>query len=157
VTVLDQVAPWGVLAVTSRPPWAEIFLDDVDTQKKTPWIFDSVPLGPHFVRVELAGLEPQMTSVYLRAGDVRHLHFLFVPPGPTGKIAVQSVPAGAAVLLDGKATGVLTPGVLGPVAVGQHAVTFLLKGYQKNIQTVDVEQGATIEVSVILTPIGAVG
>jgi len=155
VTVLAEPAPWGVLAVTSRPPWAEIFRNDVDTERKTPWIFARVPPGTHKISVELSGWVAQPKQVYLAAGDVRHLHFWLLPPGLTGKIAVQSEPPRAAVLLDGRATGVLTPGVLDPVGVGQHAVTLLLKGYQKWSGAVDVQPGATAEVSVTLVPIGA--
>jgi len=155
VRVLPEPAPWAVLLIVSRPPGAAIYLDDLDTGSKTPWIFAHVLPGQHTVRAQLPDLLPGTQEVYLRAGDVAAVPFWLLPSGPTGQIYVASTPPGAAALLDGRTTGTQTPVLLPHVAPGAHMVALLLKGYQKESRPVMVQAGATSELSVTLQPLGA--
>lgn len=67
-----------------------------------------------------------------------------------GTLVVQSVPGGAAVLLDGSDTGQITPAEL-QAHPGPHTVSLRLEGYELADATVDVGPGGSTEVEVALT------
>ncbi|MBA7598847.1 hypothetical protein ES703_05872 [subsurface metagenome] len=71
-------------------------------------------------------------------------------PLDIGWIAVNSTPAGASVLLDGRLTGQKTNCLLADVAVGSHTVNITLEGYIQATQTVEIEGGDTATVNATL-------
>jgi len=71
-------------------------------------------------------------------------------PLDIGWIAVNSTPAGASVLLDGRLTGQKTNCLLADVAVGSHTVSITLEGYIQHTQTVEIEGGDTVTVNATL-------
>ncbi len=57
----------------------------------------------------------------------------------TGHLFVNSDPPGAAIILDGQATGLLTPDTLKNISVGKHIVRVFLSGYQAQQDSFVVE------------------
>jgi len=156
VTVLTEVAPWAVLIISSLPPSAAIYIDEIDTGKKTPWIARVAP-GQHSIEVRLPDLPPASREVEVRQGDILPLRFRLLPCGPTGSLRVLSDPPGAAVMLDGRTTGATTPTNLAPVAAGDRSVSVLLRGYEKQSQVVRVPANGAAEVTFTLMPFAAEG
>ena len=76
----------------------------------------------------------------------------------TGTIDVQSVPAGAAVYLDGMTTGYKTPATLAGISAGSHTVRCSMTGYTDQSQSVTVSAGRTATVKVyLISPVPATG
>ena len=69
---------------------------------------------------------------------------------PYGNIAVSSVPAGAAISLNGTSTGAVTPYTITGVPVGTNTVLLHLSGHQDNTSTVSVTSQGTATVAVSL-------
>ena len=68
-----------------------------------------------------------------------------------GNISVSSLPAGAAVLLDGINTGTSTPTIIEGVSSGSHIILLRLTGYQDYTRSVTVGENTTSTVSATLT------
>jgi len=67
-----------------------------------------------------------------------------VPTGPTGQVYFSTTPQGAAILIDGTRTNVVTPYIIA-VPVGAHQVVFKLAGYN------DLQAGFTAQQSSMAT------
>jgi parallel beta-helix repeat protein len=75
------------------------------------------------------------------------------PPKITrGDISVTSVPAGAAITLDGESRGV-TPATLSGIAEGAHIITLKKSGYVDFSGTIEARAGQTVQVDQKLTPV----
>ncbi len=74
------------------------------------------------------------------------------PPPTTGGLQVTSTPAGAAITLDGAASGRITPWTFSGLAPGAHAVRLALDGYLWTTDSVRVVAGDTVSVSRSLRP-----
>ena len=68
-----------------------------------------------------------------------------------GNISVSSLPAGAAVLLDGINTGTITPTTIEGVSSGSHIILLRLTGYQDYTRSLTVGENTTSTVSATLT------
>jgi len=75
---------------------------------------------------------------------------------PVGSIAVTSVPAGAAIYLDGEGTGDVTNATIAGVPAGEHTVTLALDGYHNTTKSVTVTAGETATLHVNLEKIAVV-
>ncbi|NLA32194.1 MAG: PKD domain-containing protein, partial [Methanomicrobiales archaeon] len=74
-----------------------------------------------------------------------------VPPEePAGSLTVTSVPAGAAIWLDGTDTNAVTNSTLASITAGEHTITLKLDGYREASEKVVVEANETTEVHFIL-------
>ena len=77
-----------------------------------------------------------------------------VRDGAAGLLQVWSAPAGARIIVDGKATGFRSPTSL-PLPAGQHRITLSLSGHRNAEESVLLGPGDTLRVEAILTPIDA--
>ena len=64
-------------------------------------------------------------------------------PDPTGRVAVESTPAGARIELDGVDTGLLTPQTFEGLRVGRHVVRLSLDGFAVSPESLVVDVDAT--------------
>ncbi|KAF1073645.1 hypothetical protein MKMG_02101 [Methanogenium sp. MK-MG] len=97
--------------------------------------------------VQLAGYEePAIQTVTVTDGANVDAVFNLVPiPEPQGDLTITSVPAGAAIWIDGLDTGELTNSTM-PLAPADYNVTVQLAGYKEPaIQTVTVADGANVD------------
>ncbi|HOT03385.1 MAG TPA: PEGA domain-containing protein [Methanolinea sp.] len=152
---LSPMQTTGSLRVTSSPPGAEVYVDEI-YRGYTPLIVGSLSAGRHAVRLHLSGYQDYTQNVDISTGSQSTVSVSLTPlyQPTTGDILVSSVPDGAAIYLDGNYRGKTLQGnpfdITG-VAPGTHTVTLLKSGYQDYSTTVAVSAGKTSTVSVSLT------
>ena len=112
------------LGVTSDPPGARVFLDGASVGV-TPYAIELAP-GSHAVAVESAGRLRQERQITARQGRDVQLAFVLPAMPKEPALTVESEPAGAAVIIDGKERG-RTP-FLAPVAPGKHELVLRIAG-----------------------------
>lgn len=156
-------APPGRLLVRSSPSGAEVFVNG-ERRGVTPLAVRDLALGGYAVRIARAGYTAAEQRVTLdarrpsRAVEVTLARAAAAAPAATpaaapttpGSLVVESRPAGARVILDGRDVG-RTPLTLPGVATGAHAVRIELQGYLPITTTTRVEPGARARVAVSLT------
>jgi len=126
-------APWlrpGVVVVTSEPPGLEVSLDGQKTGQLTPAVVEDVLLSePHTVTVGGARVREATAAVSQQPGKlVARVHLRL--ESRLGVITVESVPPGAAVVLDGKPAG-QTPATLEEVRFDErHRIDLVLAGHE---------------------------
>ena len=145
--VLNQIPQNGSITVTSTPAGATIELDGASTGKVTPSALGGVSPGDHAISVSLPGYSPASQTVTVSAGSTANVNFLLVPAQQTGSISVTSVPAGAAISIDGSGTGKVTPAIIDGLTPGNHMVSATLAGYNPASKTVSVTAGSTVNAS----------
>ena len=137
------------LNVVSSPEQARVFLDD-DYQGKTPVTITSVAPGAHKLRVELPGHAPVTRTVTLANGAEETEEFKMA--SVLGRLEISTKPAGAKILLDGKAVGSTKPQGDAPrsqilaienVPAGEHSVMAHLNGYQDVARKIVVKASGT--------------
>lgn len=148
---LNQIPQTGSIAVSSAPGGALIELDGIGTGKVTPFTLGDIAPGSHAVSVTLAGYTTQYQTVTVVAGSTVPADFRLIASPQNGSISIASVPAGAAIALDGVVTGKVTPATLSDVIPGSHMVSLTLTGYRPVSKMVTVTSGSMIKVSFRLT------
>ncbi len=74
--------------------------------------------------------------------------------GPSSLLQVQTAPAGAHIIVDGKPTGFRSPTTF-PIPAGPHRITLALTGHRDVEERVLLGAGDTLRVEVILTPLAS--
>ena len=136
-TPAAAAAPGRVL-VRSTPAGARVLVDGRDAGV-TPVAVRNLSTGGHTVTVLREGYSAAEQRVSITAARPSHsLSFELTPEGRTAapsrtytaSLRVESRPAGATVLLDGRRIGT-TPLSIGEVPIGEHAVWIELDGYRR--------------------------
>jgi PEGA domain-containing protein len=146
--------PQGNLTVTSVPAGAAIWIDGADTGEITDHNFALTP-GDYNVYVRLAGYEqPVAQTITVTDKTTVNAAFNLVPiPEPQGNLTVTSVPAGAAIWIDGVDTGEITDHNFA-LAPGDYTVNVRLAGYEEpDTQTVTVTDGTNVNATFTLIPL----
>jgi len=136
----EDPAPKPALAITTVPPGASVWLDDVPVGA-APLFLSNVPPASHKVRVAAEGYVPSEMSVRTTAA-VTPMPLRFILQRATGTLEVDSDPARATVRLDGQARGV-TPFSDREIVPGTHRVLVELPGYRPFSRALDVSPGET--------------
>jgi serine/threonine protein kinase len=164
-----QTVTTGSLSVTSTPPGASVILDGTDSKATTPTILKGVAAGGHTVLLRLSGYADGRQNVTVTPDTTSALQFALTkkldapkPPVEPGTppvtppaqvettLRVTSTPSSAAIVLDGKETGELTPATI-VVASGSHTILLKLAGYAVATRTVSVANGGQASLSIPLT------
>ncbi|MBP1929515.1 hypothetical protein J2741_002062 [Methanolinea mesophila] len=103
-----------------------------------------------YVSTTPVGRNDLSRAVYSSISITLTLPTIEVPP--TGTLVVESVPAGAGVVVDGVLQGT-SPVELTGVPEGQHLVVLSFTGYANSTSTVTVVAGETTSVNVALVPV----
>jgi serine/threonine protein kinase len=158
---VPKAAAAGRLLVRSTPAGAEVFVDGT-RRGVTPLAVRDLPFGNHAVRITRAGFSAAEQRVTLDAGrPSRTVDVALARTAPAaaaapvaastpGSLTVDSRPAGARVLVDGREAG-RTPLTVPSLPPGDYAVRIDLDGYQPITTTTRVEPGARARVAVSLT------
>ena len=134
----------GTAVIESVPPGSEVLIDGHDTGQ-TP-LTTTIQAGRHSIEFR-ARKQTRTQAVTMGAGD-RIVVRLDWTKKQTGRLAVNSVPAGARVLVDGAARG-NAPLTLADVAVGPHVVVLESpKGSVQRSVTVEADLTAQVEESI---------
>ena len=144
----QEIAPQSreiaALSIQSDPPGASILLDGKSPQEPSN-TFTHVPFGTHQLTATFNDYEPIKQDIEVRNGMVPEIHLKLRQSQEIALLSVQSDPAGAAILLDGKPPQ-------GPsntfthVPFGTHQVTATLNDYEAIKQDIEVRRGMTPEI-----------
>ena len=151
---LTRLDTTGALYVISDPTNANVYLDAV-YKGITPVMLNNIASGTHILQIDHAGDYDWKSTVDIPAGGTKTVSATLnpLPSSGTGWIYASSSPGGATVMLDGSPAG-QTPVSgsikLNAVAVGNHAITLSLAGYQPYSQSVTVSPNTVSEVSAVL-------
>ncbi|MFH1072356.1 MAG: PEGA domain-containing protein [Nanoarchaeota archaeon] len=147
---ITPIVQTGNLDVSSIPSGASVYVDGVYTGV-TPQIVDGLSPGSHAVRLVLAGYQEYAANVSIVAGQTTALTVTLTPIVLTGSLSVSSIPAGAALSVDGISRGV-APTVVDGLSPGSHAVLLTLANYQNYAATVSIVRDQMTTLSATLTP-----
>jgi predicted Ser/Thr protein kinase len=146
---MPPAAPkFGQLVVTSNISGATISVDgQTEAEWATPYTFSRLSAGRHSVVVSKAGYGDVQRILEVEGG--RTSTFSADLTVPSGAIVVESVPAGADVLIDGRSVG--TSPVEQVVTVGQHTYLVRLSGMASRDGTFTIrEEGHIVRLKVPL-------
>jgi len=143
----------GQLTINSTPQGAEVSLDDRhDPSWVTPFNMSGLLPGQHLVKVTKAGFAAETRSIEVASGSKS---FMVVELAPlTATLAVSTTPSGAAVLLDGKDTGHVTPTQFSIDKAGSHTVLVRKQGYLDETTTANFQPGQLLHFSPTLRALG---
>lgn len=150
----------GVLALTSEPPGAAIWIDGARREERTPAVISSLPVGTYEVKLTAEGFVPFVQTVELttQTPQVEISGALERPTADAyGVVRVTTSPLGAQVLFDGRAVEGATPLTIPEIQPGtEHTLAITLDGYQTVTQTLLLRAGQVEDVNVTLerTPLG---
>ncbi|HVP95160.1 MAG TPA: PEGA domain-containing protein [Methanoregulaceae archaeon] len=132
----------GTLNIKSIPSGATISLDGVN-KGSTPMTISNILAGSHALILKKTGYQDYKAIVLVVAGRTTNLSFSMskLPP-TTGSITINSIPAGATILLDGVSKGT-TNRTLDDISPGTHAIVVQKTGYVNNMTNVTVVAGKT--------------
>jgi serine/threonine protein kinase len=149
-TAAPTITP-AQINVSSIPEGAEISFDG-STLCQTPCTLTGIAPGQHAISAGKAGFAAASRTVSLQSGAnttvVLQLSQL------TAILSVSSNPAGAAIVIDGKDIGKLTPSQIILDKPGKHAITLKRYGYLEGSSSVNVELGQTSNLNLELTHLG---
>ncbi len=164
MTVLQPVTT--VVVTVQGPAEATVRFDALPPQTASPTLtFEKIPKGPHTIFVEAPGFKP-MTMPVVTEGQAMMPLSITLQRMP-GKLVVTSDPSGAAVVLDGKPTGKVTPATFELDGDTIHEVRGQLPDYKESISpetrvpgaqetTVKlVLKPAVVKIRIVSTPEGA--
>src|SRR6266852_2705402 len=134
------------LGVTSDPAGARVFLDGAAVGV-TPYSVELAP-GAHAVAVELAGRLRQEKQIAARQGRDVQLAFVLPAMPKDPALTVESEPAGASVVIDGKEVGL--PPWNGELKLGEHTVQVRRAGYLAAERAVTMQSNRDADLSFAL-------
>ncbi|HSA93893.1 MAG TPA: serine/threonine-protein kinase [Terriglobales bacterium] len=140
----------GDVSIDSNPPGAEILIDG-KAAGVTPHTA-SLNAGSHTITISKAGHTAVTRTIEVSAGQKATVAVGLTELAAT--LSVSSDPAGAAILLDGKATGKVTPAQL-IVAKGSHAITVRKQGYRDASETMQLSPGQSAQFAPTLSLTGS--
>jgi serine/threonine protein kinase/TPR repeat protein len=128
------------LSVQTEPAGASVLLDGKPA-RQPPGAFTHVPFGKHRLTAALDGYEPFTRDIQVREGMDPTIPVKLQPrPPEIAALSVQTEPAGASVLLDGKPPR-QPPGAFTHVSFGKHQLTAVLDGYEPVTLDLQVLEG----------------
>ena len=135
--VVAPVVIPGQALVDSTPQGAQLQIDGkTDSSWLTPINLAGLNPGKHIIAANKAGYSTEIRSIEVTAGSKSSL--LFHLTAVNALVVVKSTPAGAAIALDGKGTGKVTPAQFS-VDKGAHTLLLRKQGYLD--ETVTTELG----------------
>ncbi len=139
------------LTVNSIPEGAEIAFDG-SALCQTPCTLTGIAPGQHSISATKAGFGSASRALSLGSGA--NTSVALELSQLTAIITVSSTPAGAAIVMDGKDSGKLTPSQIVLDKPGKHAITIRRYGYLEASSSVNVELGQTSSLNLDLTHLG---
>jgi PKD repeat protein len=135
------------LSVTSNPPGAIVFIDNV-IKGRTPLTIKDTAIGDHRITITFDGYEEYTRNIMVEGATpltiaavlTKSLPQPTTQPPPNGSIAITSIPSSAEVFIDGRSGGI-TPTIFPEVLPGNHQVTLSSKGYDDWSRSVSVGSG----------------
>jgi eukaryotic-like serine/threonine-protein kinase len=142
----------GQVQVDSNPQGAQIQIDGKsDPSWVTPFNVTGLSPGQHAISVSKTGFSGDSRTVDVASGSKS---FVVVHLAPINALlVVNSIPAGAEVLVDGKATGRVTPAQFA-VEKGNHTVLLRKQGFLEETTSADLSPGQNFQFAPVLRALG---
>ena len=140
------------LTVNSIPEGAEVSFDG-SALCQTPCTLTGIAPGQHSVSATKSGFSAANRTLSLASGANSTVSLEMSQI--TAMVSVSSNPSGAAIVLDGKDTGKLTPSRLLLEKPGKHSITIRRYGYLDSTNNVNIELGQTATLNQDLTKLGS--
>ncbi|MGA9291452.1 MAG: PEGA domain-containing protein [Ignavibacteriaceae bacterium] len=143
----------GNVHIESSPAGAQIFLDDLNTNKLTPDTLKNIAAGLHKITLKENNYKDTTIEVTVVNNVTISKSVTLTPKVKKGNIYISSNPGGAQVFLDSVSTGKITPDTLKNILAGTHKITLKKNNYIDTTLIVTVQENQTVSKSVALTPI----
>ena len=143
----------GTAHLVSDPPTAKIFVDNRDTGLTTPAILDKLTIGQTYkIRFEKELYAPLEKNLEVIGDEPMELQALLQKN--TGVLSIISEPSGAAILVNGRATGLMTPATLETLALHtDYQISLSKPEYLDFEQTVNLTDAVPQKVSAMMKKI----
>jgi serine/threonine protein kinase len=143
----------GQLTVNSTPEGAQI---QVDGQNNPGWItpynLPGLTPGSHVVVITKPGFAPETRTLEVNSGSKSFLQVQLA--SLSAIVAITTDPAGAAIWMDGRDTGKLTPAQISSDKPGNHSFVFKKQGYLDETTTANLQTGQTFRLAPALKALG---
>jgi hypothetical protein len=143
----------GQLTINSTPEGAQVRVDGrMDASWVTPFNLTGLTPGQHTVSVSKPGYGGENRNIDVASGSKS---FLVVQLAQVGaSVSVASDPTGAAVIMDGKDTGRVTPTQISVDKPGNHTFVIRKQGYLDETTSANLQVGQTLHLSPALRALG---
>lgn len=142
---------FGWITVITNPDGADVFVDGKKVGV-TPYVFEKIKRGNHKIELRKERFATHVQMVTIQNGepnnDLEDIT-LEVEDLAYGKLELYSTPDDADIIIDGAFKG-KTPLSL-DIVVGTHDVMLSKMGYNPTIQKIEIEEGESAVVNVVLT------
>lgn len=136
VSAILIVVP-GTVNMTSTPPGARIYMDNVDTGQITPATITNLSVGNHTYRLTFTGYYDKAGAFIISAGQMLNIN-VNLDRITKGELSIASNPAGAEVYIDNIDRQITTPANIPNIEEGNHTYRLVLQGYYDSIGTFDI-------------------
>ena len=143
----------GNVYIMSNPPGAQIFLDNLNTDKITPDTLKNITAGSHQITLKENNYTDTTFTVTIINNLTISKSVILTPKILKGNIYISSNPGSAQIFLDSVNTGKITPDTLKDIKAGEHKITLKKNNYTDTTVTVTVQDNQTVSKSVSLTPV----
>lgn len=144
----------GQLNIISTPAGAQVQVDGRNNPNwVTPYNLAGLLPGQHSVTISKPGYAPEMRNIEVASGSKSFLSVQLALVSPTA--AVNTDPPGAAVWMDGRDTGRVTPAQISVDKPGNHSFIFRKQGYLDETVTANLQMGQTSHLAASLRPLGS--
>jgi hypothetical protein len=142
----------GQALIDSNPQGAQFQVDGKsDPSWVTPFTVTALGPGKHIISASKSGYSSEIRSVDVAAGSKTSLVLHLSPVNAL--MVVNSTPPGAAVMLDGKSSGRVTPAQFA-VEQGSHTILLRKPGYLDETVTADLGPARNFQYSPVLRALG---
>jgi serine/threonine-protein kinase len=143
----------GQLTINSTPAGAAVSLDgQTDPSWVTPLSLSGIAPGQHTIGLSRSGYASETRAIGVTSGSKS---LVSVELGQlSAALSVASTPAGAAIFVDGRDTGHVTPAQISIAKPGNHSVLVKKQGYLDETTSINVQFGQTFHVSPALKALG---
>jgi len=143
----------GQLSVTSTPAGAQVQVDGKsDSSWVTPFNLNGLNPGQHTLIVSKPGYQAETRNIEVASGSKSFISLQLGQMSAT--VSLTSDPAGAAIWMDGKDTGRVTPAQISTDKPGNHSFVFKKQGYLDESATTNLQVGQTSRLSPTLRALG---
>jgi len=150
--VAPAIVP-GQLNVNSTPAGAQIQIDGQnDPSWVTPFNIAGLNPGQHTLTIIKPGYATDTRSIDVASGSRSFVSVQLAQLAAT--VSVTSDPAGAAIWMDGKDTGRITPAQISVDKPGNHNFAFKKQGYLDETSSANLQVGQTLHLSPSLKALG---
>jgi serine/threonine-protein kinase len=144
----------GQLTVNSTPEGAQFHFDGRnDANWVTPFNLAGLTPGQHTVTVSKPGYASETRTIEVASGSKSFLVVQLAPLAPS--VSIASEPTGAAIFLDGKDTGKVTPAQFTVNKPGEHAVLLKKTGYVEETASANLQAGQVFHFAPVLRALGS--